>query len=109
MKLLIDNQLPLALAQHLRGWGLDCVHVLEMGLDQATDLDTWNRAAAQARVVVSKDEDFLILAARPGDTGRVLWVRIGNCRNIALLAAFDHAKDPLLQALRDGQRIIELR
>ncbi len=109
MRLLIDNQLPLALAVHLRGWGLDCVHVLELGLGQATDIDIWNRALADARIVVSKDEDFLVLASRPGDLGRMIWVRIGNCRNPALLAAFDRAKDPLLQAMPDGQRIIELR
>lgn len=109
MSLLVDNQLPLALAVHLRGWGLDCAHVLELGLDRAADTDIWNKAAADLRIVVSKDEDFLLLASRPGDTGRMIWVRIGNCRNPALLAAFDRAREPLLQALSDGQRIIELR
>jgi len=109
MKLLIDNQLPLALANHLSGWGLDCVHVLNLGLDGASDREIWDRALADARIVVSKDEDFLILASRPGDAVRMIWVRIGNCRNPALLAAFDRAREPLLQAILSGQQIIELR
>jgi len=109
MRLLVDNQLPLALAVHLRGWGLDCVHVLEIGLNQASDTDIWNRATADVRIVISKDEDFLLLASRPGDLGRMIWVRIGNCRNPALLAAFDRTREPLLQAILSGQRIIELR
>jgi predicted nuclease of predicted toxin-antitoxin system len=109
MKLLIDNQLPLALAVHLRGWGLDCVHVLEVGLSRADDLDIWVRAATDERIVVSKDEDFLLLASRAGDTGRMIWVRLGNCRNAVLLAAFDRTRDALLQAITAGQRVIELR
>jgi predicted nuclease of predicted toxin-antitoxin system len=92
MKLLVDNQLPLALAVHLSRWGLDCVHVLEVGLATADDPAIWKYAAAEDRIVVSKDKDFLLLASRPGDTGRMIWVRIGNCRNTALLPAFDRAR-----------------
>jgi predicted nuclease of predicted toxin-antitoxin system len=109
MKLYIDNQLPLALAVHLRGWGLDCIHVLECGLNEADDLEIWKRAGDENRIVVSKDEDFIFLANRPGDQGRLIWVRLGNCRNPALLAAFDRAREALLRALGTGQRIVELR
>ena len=109
MKLLVDNQLPLALAVHLRGWGVDCLHVLECGLNVADDLQIWTRAAAESQIVVSKDEDFVFLANRTGDRGRLIWVRLGNCRNHALLAAFDRARETLLAAVASGQRIIELR
>ena len=109
MKLLVDNQLPLALAVHLRGWGLDCIHVLEVALSSADDPVIWDKARADGRIVVTKDEDFLLLASRPGDTGRMVWVRLGNCRNAALIAAFDRARDALVQAMQAGQRVIELR
>jgi predicted nuclease of predicted toxin-antitoxin system len=109
MKLLVDNQLPLQLAIHLRGWGVDCVHVLEHGLNESDDIEVWDRAASEGRIVISKDEDFVILASRPGDGGRMIWVRLGNCRNAFLLAAFDQAREGLLQAVASGQRIIELR
>jgi predicted nuclease of predicted toxin-antitoxin system len=109
MKLLVDNQLPLALAAHLRGWGLDCIHVLEVGLNTADDPDIWQRCAAEGRIVVSKDEDFLLLASRPGDQGRMIWVRLGNCRNAVLLAAFERTREALLETMASGQRIIELR
>jgi predicted nuclease of predicted toxin-antitoxin system len=33
---------------------------------------------ADERIVVSKDDDFLILASRPGDRGRLIWVRLGK-------------------------------
>jgi predicted nuclease of predicted toxin-antitoxin system len=109
VKLLVDNQLPLGLAVHLRGWGCDCVHVLDVGLSQVDDLQIWTRAAAEERIVVSKDEDFVFLANRPGDVGRLIWVRLGNCRNAALVAAFDRTRDALTRAISSGQQIVELR
>lgn len=109
MKLLVDNQLPLRLATHLRTWGLDVVHVLDVGLHQADDLIIWDRAFAEDRIVASKDEDFLILASRPGDNGRFIWVRLGNCRNSALISSFDQAREAPLGAITSGQRVIELR
>jgi predicted nuclease of predicted toxin-antitoxin system len=59
--------------------------------------------------MVSKDEDFIILASRPRDAGRLIWVRVGNCRNAALIAAFDRIHDELVRAIDSGQRIVEIR
>ena len=38
-------------------------------MDEASDLEIWNYAAAGNWIVVSKDEDFLHLANREGDSG----------------------------------------
>jgi predicted nuclease of predicted toxin-antitoxin system len=55
------------------------------------------------------DEDFVLLACRPGETGSLVWVRLGNCRNQSLIAAFDRVHDKLAEALASGQRVIEIR
>ena len=109
MRFLVDNQLPLALAQCLRAHGYDCSHVFEAGLEFADDLTIWKRCLAERRIVISKDEDFVYLANRPGDTGLVIWVRLGNCRNPVLLHAFDDAVPNLDAAFRAGERIVEIR
>lgn len=109
MRLLIDNQLPFQLAVFLRWRGHDCVHVCDEGLAQATDLAVWQHAAQDNRIVVSRDEDFVSLANRPDDLGRLIWVRLGNCRNTRLLETFDRLHDQLVAAVEDGQRIIEVR
>ena len=105
----MDNQLPVALAQWLVAQGADAVHVLNLGLDPMPDTGIWARAAAEDRIVVSKDEDFFHLANRTGDTGRLLWVRIGNCRNPALLSRFATDWPSIQQTFASGQRIVELR
>jgi predicted nuclease of predicted toxin-antitoxin system len=109
MKLLVDNQLPLALAIHLRARGHDCKHVIEIAQDEATDATLWTFCTHDNRVLVSKDEDFVFLANRQGDKGRLIWVRLGNCRNPALLDAFDRVHDQLIAAIESGQRIVEVR
>jgi predicted nuclease of predicted toxin-antitoxin system len=109
MKLLVDNQLPAALVLHLRGRGHDCLHVLDIGFEEASDLEIWNRCIDDDRVLVSKDEDFVFLANRSGDNGRLIWVRLGNCRNPALLASFDSVHDQLLEAFAAGTKVVEVR
>ena len=108
MRFLVDNQLPPSLARWLRDRGHDAAHVFESGLHLLDDRALWVRALTDARIVISKDEDFLYLANQPGDTGRFLWVRLGNCRNDALLAAFVTSFDTIIAAFDSGQIVVEL-
>jgi hypothetical protein len=69
----------------------------------------WTYAIANSAVVISKDEDFLFLANRPAPSARFIWVRLGNCRTKALLAAFESAWPKIESALAAGDRIVEIR
>jgi predicted nuclease of predicted toxin-antitoxin system len=108
MRFLVDNQLPTALARWLTLKGADATHVLDIGLDAAKDTPIWDRAIAEGRIVVSKDEDFFHLANRPADSGCLLWVRIGNCRTLFLLARFELEWPRIKKAFADGHRIVIL-
>ena len=109
MRFLVDNQLPIAVARWLTGMGMQAEHVLDLGLDKASDSTIWALAIAQSGIVVSKDDDFLLLASRPRDIGRLLWVRVGNCRTPALLSRFAIAWPTIEKAFSQGQRVVELR
>jgi predicted nuclease of predicted toxin-antitoxin system len=109
VKFLVDNQLPRELARWLNEHGHDAVHVLDRSQGQADDRQIWSETIAEGRIVVSKDEDFFILATRPNDTGRLLWLRIGNCRTQSLLTSLEASLPAILQAFQSGQRIVELR
>lgn len=108
MKFLVDNQLPAALARWFAARS-DAVHVLDRGMETTPDVEIWMRATAEGRIVVSKDEDFFHLANRPADAGRLLWVRIGNCRTAALLARFESEWTAIEREFESGQRVVELR
>jgi len=102
VKFLVDNQLPPALARWLAAGGHDAVHVLDRDLAMAEDRVVWLVAGEEERIVVSKDEDFFILAARPGEIGRLLWIRLGNCRKDTLLAALAESWAPIEEAELPG-------
>ena len=108
MRFLVDNQVPPSLARWLRDRGHDAEHVFESGLHLLDDRVLWSRALAHDRIVISKDEDFLYLTNQPGDAGRLLWVRLGNCRNDALLMAFAKSFNTILAAFQSGQSVVEL-
>ena len=108
MRFLVDNQLPPSLPRWLRDRGHDAEHVFESGLHLLDDRALWARALASDRIVVSKDEDFLYLTNQPSDAGRLLWVRLGNCRNDALIAAFSSSFDRIVSAFDSGQSVVEL-
>jgi len=109
MRFLIDNQLPIALAIHLRERGHDCLHVLELHLEEADDRFLWQYGIRENRVLLSKAQDFIFLAVQPGDTGRLMWLRVGNCRNEALLRSMNEAHERVIAAFESGRRIVEVR
>lgn len=109
MKFLLDNQLPETLCRFFNARGHESVHVLGLNKDEASDAEIWNHAANGNWIVVSKDGDFLHLANRPGDAGRLLWVRIGNCRKQTLLRAFDRELPAVVRAFDEGLRVVEIR
>jgi predicted nuclease of predicted toxin-antitoxin system len=108
VKFLLDTQLPKALAQRLRESGSECQHVLELGLAQSPDNTLWNYAREQDAVIVTKDEDFAewVQAGRSGP--QVVWLRVGNCTNAELLHWLLPLWPQILQALTQGERLIEV-
>lgn len=63
MKFLIDNALSPIIAQGLVDHGFDAIHVREIGLASATDLEIIEYALNNNRIVVSADTDFGTLLA----------------------------------------------
>ena len=108
MRFLVDNHLPATLSRWLTAKGCNSTHVQDIGLDAAKDTPIWEHAVAEKRIVVSKDEDFFHLANRQGDTGSLLWVRLGNCRTPVLVARFEIEWPRIEQAFTDGHRIVML-
>lgn len=110
MKLLVDSQLPIALARYLSAQGLECEHVEDIGLATADDRVIWEYAKERNLVIVTKDEDFQALAARQCSVPpQVVWVRLGNCRKVVLLEAFSKILPALRAMLLAGDAVIEIR
>jgi predicted nuclease of predicted toxin-antitoxin system len=109
LNFLVDHQLPVALARFISAQGHHAVHVRDIGLMEVEDTAIWQHAGRHGIVVISKDEDFTFLANRPLDTGRLVWVRLGNCRKKVLLEAFKAQLPNMVAEFDSGNRLVELR
>ena len=78
MKLLLDQNLSRRLVSLLDREFPGSRHVVDYGLETATDREIWDHAAAHGYVIVSKDSDFRQLALLHGSPPKAIWVRVGN-------------------------------
>jgi predicted nuclease of predicted toxin-antitoxin system len=109
VSLLVDAQLPVALARYLSALGWPTVHIADLGLIAATDRTIWHYACDNGLAIVTKDQDFIALALQQGSIPpQVLWVRLGNCRRKMLLDAFAREWRRIHRELSSGKLIVEL-
>ena len=109
MKLLVDEQLPPALAAWLREQGCEAAHVRELGLARGKDRQIWAQAAASGATVITKDEDYVALSRVRSGEVPVVWVRIGNCTNATLLRWLGPLWPEIRRRLEAGETLIEVR
>jgi predicted nuclease of predicted toxin-antitoxin system len=109
VKFVVDHQLPPALARFLETLGHTAFHVRDIGLKTSDDTEIWRHAVTNGLVVVSKDEDFFFLSNAPGAIGKLVWVRMGNCRTPVLLERFRIKIPQIIASFEAGSRVVELR
>jgi len=110
VKFLVDAQLPPRLVAWLVTRGHEARHVVDLpdGL-RLPDAEIWRLAAAEEAVVMSKDKDFLDLAAVRGTPPVVLLLGVGNASTQTLLGLLDDAWPVLSVELgRDDAGVVML-
>ncbi|MGE5304003.1 MAG: DUF5615 family PIN-like protein [Alphaproteobacteria bacterium] len=81
-------------------FGVECLHVRDLGLRDAEDREIFQKARDSGAVVMTKDEDFVHLVGRNGPPSQVIWITSGNMAN-------DRFKSLLLKTLQDTISLIE--
>lgn len=85
MKLLLDENLSRRLLKRLANHFPGSRHVVDLGLQGASDLSIWIAAREGDFVLVSKDDDFLHLALVRGAPPKVVILNIGNASTDAIV------------------------
>lgn len=109
MRFLIDAQLPPGSASLFVEAGHEAVHVADAGLLAADDVAIGAYAAETGMIVVTKDEDFVVMRRLSSKAPSVLWVRIGNSTNRALRSRMEPLLPEILAAFAAGEPIVEVR
>lgn len=108
MKFLVDAHLPPSLCRVLKERGHDTIHTSSLPHGNATqDAEVRTVAAAEGRVLVTKDIDFFDELILKGAPPKLVLVRCGNLRKNDLLELFLAELDTIVSGLRDND-LIEL-
>jgi predicted nuclease of predicted toxin-antitoxin system len=111
MRLWLDAQLPPLLAGWINGqpWGIEAVAVRDLGLRDASDPVIFQAAREAGVVVMTKDRDFIRLLEERGRPPQVIWLRVGNCSNVALQKVLTSTLPRAMGHLREDESWVEIR
>jgi predicted nuclease of predicted toxin-antitoxin system len=97
VRFLIDNSLSPRLASLLGELGHDAVHLRSFGKQDAEDLEVFEIAASQDRVIVAQDTDF----------GAIIAARRSTKLSLTLFRREDHSTEGSFAIPRDNLSTIE--
>ena len=109
MKFIIDAQLPVALAKAMCSEGYEAEHVARALQLDAEDTQIWELAKCDNLVIISKDDDFAKRSKQVADPPIIVWVRVGNIRNKALIEWFSKLLPQIVELIEQGEKLIEIR
>ncbi len=105
-RLLLDQGLPRSTAALLTGAGWDVIHVSEIGMSRADDVDILHRARAEGRICVTLDADFHSLLAISGERDpSVIRIRKEGLDATALAALLQGIWAGIEDALKGGAMV----
>ena len=106
--ILLDENLPDRIAEVLRRQGIEVVHVGSVGLAATADKLIWTEALARDQVILTKDSDYLDLAATT-NKGRVILLATGNMRMRQLCEYVESRGAVISEFLNGSERVLLLR
>jgi len=108
VRFIVDAQLPRRLARWLAARGHDVLHTLDLPDGNRTqDAAIVDLACRQARIVVTKDRDFVSSHVLWGRPPSLLLISTGNLGNTALLSLIERNIATIEQAF-DANHFVEL-
>jgi predicted nuclease of predicted toxin-antitoxin system len=85
MKLLFDQNISYRIIKILPDKFVGSSHVKKEGLINAHDREIWEFAKKNEYTIVTQDSDFNDLNSLFGFPPKIIWIRTGNIKTIALL------------------------
>jgi predicted nuclease of predicted toxin-antitoxin system len=108
MKFLVDANLPPGLATWLREHAHEATHISDQSALALDDRAVFEFARHHGYIIMTKDEDFAVLATLIDAPAAVVWLRLGNATNSKLRTWLRPLLPEILQRLAAGETLIEV-
>jgi predicted nuclease of predicted toxin-antitoxin system len=107
MKFLIDAQLPPSLKLLFISKGYDCIHTLDLMMQNDTSDRMINYiSVTEQRIVITKDADFLDSFIVKQEPYKLILVKLGNTSKNELLQFFANKFDEIIEKIKTEQMIL---
>jgi predicted nuclease of predicted toxin-antitoxin system len=91
-----------------REFDVDVVPIRDLGLREAEDPEIFAKARRAKAVVLTKDEDFVVLVERLGPPPQVIWLTCGNVSNAHLKKILVAGLPEAMVMIRLGEPMVEI-
>ncbi len=110
MTIWIDAQLSPQIARWISAnFGMTAIAVVDLGLRDSEDVEIFSAAKEAGSIVMTKDQDFLILLERFGPPPQIIWLTCGNTSNANLCNILKRSLQDAIDILEDGEPVVEIR
>ena len=106
MRLLFDQNISRSVVPAIRDVFPDSTHVLELGLDEATDREIWAYAKVNELTIVSKDSDFRVLAFLDDPPPKAVWLRVGNATTAQIVTLLLDEHERIIDFGENGEETL---
>jgi predicted nuclease of predicted toxin-antitoxin system len=89
-------------------FGVECLHVRDLGLRHAEDSVIFEKARDTGAVVMTKDEDFMRLVEQHGSPPQVIWITCGNMPNRHFKSVLSETFPDAISLIDSGEAVVEI-
>jgi len=105
----LDAQIsPLLVHWIAETFEIECLHIRDIGLRDAEDMEIFQKARNANAVVMTKDEDFIRLIEHKGTPPQVIWVTSGNMSNARFKSLLSKTFPDAMSLIEGGEPIVEI-
>jgi predicted nuclease of predicted toxin-antitoxin system len=109
MKIWIDAQMSPAIAAWVSSnFAVSAVAIRELGLRDAKDKEIFQAARRESAIIMTKDNDFVLLLDKLGAPPQVIWITCGNTSNARLKEILTSTLPKALELLKAGEKLVEI-
>ena len=90
-------------------FGVECLHIRDLGLRDAEDAEIFQKAREVGSVVVmTKDGDFVRLVEQRGPPAQVIWIASGNMPNARFKSLLLKTLQDAISLIAGGEAVVEI-
>jgi predicted nuclease of predicted toxin-antitoxin system len=109
MTIWIDAQMSPVIAAWINSnFSVNAVAIRDLGLRDAEDKEIFEAARRASAIVMTKDNDFVLLLDRLGAPPQVIWVTCGNTSNARLKEILKNTLTKALELVKSGEELVEI-